>query len=79
MKHAYLITANGNFSVLNSCLKMLDYESNDIYITFDKKTFKSSNDVRNIITPLAKANLDVDFQVINWGGIFSSFRCAVND
>lgn len=68
MKHAYLITANGNFSVLNSCLKMLDYESNDIYITFDKKTFKSSNDVRNIITPLAKANLDVDFQVINWGG-----------
>lgn len=69
MKHAYLITANGNFQVLNSCLKILDSDSNDIYITFDKKTFSNYDDVRELMyLPIFAEVKCIDFKVVNWGG-----------
>ncbi len=37
MKHAYLIMAHNNFYVLETLLKLLDDERNDIYIHIDKK------------------------------------------
>lgn len=68
MKHAYLITANGNFQVLNSCLKILDSESNDIYITFDKKTFSNYDDVRDLMAlPIFAEVKCIDFKVVNGG------------
>lgn len=36
-KHAYLILAHNEFSLLEKLIKALDYEKNDIYIHIDKK------------------------------------------
>lgn len=36
MKHAYMIIAHNEFSLLQKLLKMLDYNNNDIYIHIDK-------------------------------------------
>lgn len=36
-KHAYLIMAHNNFSILEKLIKLLDYEYNDLYIHIDKK------------------------------------------
>ncbi|RRK09135.1 glycosyl transferase, partial [Lactiplantibacillus garii] len=36
-KHAYLITAHHQFTLLCRLIKMIDDERNDIYIHIDKK------------------------------------------
>lgn len=68
-KHAYILTVNSNFQVLNTCLRLLDYESNDFYFVFDKKSFPS--------VEMAKTKIDVprfatikylNVIEINWGG-----------
>ena len=68
IKHAYIITINGNLLVVNTCLEMLDYETNDFYLLCDKKWSKNANIKQDIIT-LKRAHLRfIDSQIINWGG-----------
>lgn len=67
-KHAYLIVANNNLSVLRSCIQLLDDTRNDIYILFDKKAnvnIKAFNDnVKIKYSPLSVT----DCIPVNWGG-----------
>lgn len=41
MKHAYLIMAHGNWSILKLLLRLLDYENHDIFLHIDKKSKES--------------------------------------
>ena len=69
MKHAYLITANSNFQVLDTCLKMLDNPANDIYILFDSKARQSVELYKQkMVKPRCATLKDVDYQLVNWGG-----------
>lgn len=78
-KHAYLIVANNNLSVLRSCIQLLDDIRNDIYILFDKKAnvnIKAFND--NVKTKHSSLFVTCCISV-NWGGVFSSGSCCSID
>lgn len=47
-KHAYLIAANSNLSVVRTCLRMIDDKRNDIYLLFDKKSRFSEEIIQSI-------------------------------
>lgn len=65
-KHAYLIMAHNNFSVLEKLLLLLDDARNDIYIHIDKKTMNFNYaKIREIIK---KSNLFFTEQIdVYWG------------
>ena len=44
-KHAYLIVANSNWKVVNTCLKLIDDIRNDIYLLIDKKTHLTKHQI----------------------------------
>lgn len=68
--HAYIITANSNFKVLETSLRMIDDERNDVFVLFDKKARISDNTVKKLQACLEQSKLVVlDEIVINWGGI----------
>lgn len=46
MKHAYLIIAHNNWSILQQLLNCLDDERNDIYIHIDKKVIFAGNELK---------------------------------
>ncbi len=76
MKHAYIITANSNFSVLKVCLSLIDDERNDIYLMFDKKA-EVSDEVRcSLESVVGKSVIVTRCNTINWGGVFSNKRNA---
>lgn len=54
-KHAYLIMAHNEFSLLQKLLIMLDFENNDIYIHIDKKV--NNREFENIGTCIHNAKL----------------------
>ncbi len=67
MKHAYLIIAHNEYTVLSRLINFLDDERNDIYIHFDKKSKIPANDLLRT----KKSNLIVlDNRVdIRWGHV----------
>lgn len=68
MKHAYLFTANGNLKVLASCLRMLDYPSNDFYIIFDRKSSRNIDLLKSILSKIEKADVKyLGLKTVNWG------------
>lgn len=68
MKHAYLFTANGNLKVLASCLRMLDYPSNDIYIIFDRKSSRNIDLLKSLLSKIEKADVKyLGLKTVNWG------------
>lgn len=68
IKHAYIITINGNLPVVNTCLQMLDFASNDFYILCDKK-WGGHKTILSNLTTLKRASVRyVDSKIINWGG-----------
>lgn len=69
MKHAYLIIAHNEFTVLKTLLKMLDDERNTIFIHIDGKATTLYEQAKNLKTQ--KANLYLLAERINvyWGHI----------
>ena len=68
-KHAYLIIAHSDFSLLNNLISMIDDERNDIYIHIDLGAKKLYNKCKHLITN--KAGLYILKNRINvyWGDI----------
>jgi len=48
MKHAYLILAHNEYSVLSKLIELLDDERNDIYVHIDKKSPLPSQDILKV-------------------------------
>lgn len=71
-KHAYLIMAHNNFSLLSLLLQLIDDVRNDIYIHIDKKV--KDFDVKkyeNMCTH-SKVYFTSERIDVKWGGEFSS-------
>ncbi|MCQ2173655.1 MAG: beta-1,6-N-acetylglucosaminyltransferase [Bacteroidales bacterium] len=68
-KHAYLMTISGNLDVVNTCLRILDNVSNDIYLMFDDKSFPSLTDALGLLAPMKCSKIVyAGLMEINWGG-----------
>ena len=68
VKHAYILTINGNLPVVNTCLQMLDYETNDFYFLCDKK-WNGHIHINSNLRTLKRAHIRyLESKVINWGG-----------
>ena len=64
-KHAYLIIAHNQFSLLTKLLKCLDDERNDIYIHIDKKVKENLDFLNNICI---KSNIKLVKRIkVTWG------------
>lgn len=64
IKHAYLIIAHNNWSVLERLLVLLDDNRNDIYLHIDKKVPFPS-----LVCTLQKAKIIILNKVnVKWGG-----------
>ena len=73
-KHAYLIMAHHDFSLLQKLLLLLDDPHNDLYLHIDKKSDKSM--FENV--SLQYSNLYIIPSIsVNWGG-HSQIRCELN-
>ncbi len=69
MKHAYLIVANANFNVVETCLKLLDDKRNDIYISIDKKIHATEHLKNRLKNCVEEAQVQTfDNFLTNWGG-----------
>lgn len=68
-KHAYCIIAHADQYCLETLMKLLDDNRNDLYLLLDKK---SSIAINQLKSPLGASNLNVlDNQIdIHWGGGF---------
>ncbi len=77
LKHAYLIIANGNFSVVKTCIKMIDDARNDIYLLLDSKADVSKETQQQLINCVNKSNIEICFQVVNWAG-YSQISAVLN-
>lgn len=65
-KHAYLIMAHGDWSVLSKLLMILDNKRNDFYVHIDKK---SNVDLKEIYHP-QKSNINyIKRTNVSWGGV----------
>lgn len=68
MKHAYLIMAHNEFTILEKLIKMLDYENNDIYVHVDKKVKDFSQE--HFLGMVQKAHLVFTERIsVFWGGV----------
>ena len=66
-RHAYLVMAHGNFSVLEKCLSLLDDPRNDIYLHIDRKTKEVPFD--RLKQSVCQARLTIVSRIpVNWGG-----------
>lgn len=66
-RHAFFITAHGNFKILKKLIELLDDEKNDIYLNIDGKLGEVDELVKQLkeISPNIKAVLR---EKVNWGG-----------
>ena len=77
LKHAYLIVANGNFSVVKACLKMIDDARNDIFLLLDSKAKVSTEIQKQLKRCVDKSNIEICEQVVNWAG-YSQISAVLN-
>ena len=77
-KHAYLIVANSNLSVLEICLKMIDDIRNDIYILFDEKSHISSEKKEILKNCINFSGIRFEKEIkVNWAG-YSQIQAVIN-
>lgn len=68
MKHAFLIMAHSDFSLLSRLLKKLDHINNDIYIHIDAKSAFSPQDLEMLNSSCQFSNITfINRQKISWG------------
>ena len=68
-KHAYLIVANSNWKVVNTCLKLIDDIRNDIYLLIDKKTHLTKHQIDGLKSICKESKLFIyNCIMVNWGG-----------
>ena len=72
-KHAYLIVANSNLSVVRTALRLIDDIRNDIYLLIDKKSRFIEDTLKLISSDVRMSNLFITncFTVNFWGGVFT--------
>ena len=69
MKHAYLLMAHGNWSLLNRLIQKLDHKDNDIFLHIDKKANFPNEIEEKLRGSINFSNLFFcDRKKINWGG-----------
>ncbi len=73
-KHAFLIMAHNDFSLLQKLITLLDDPYNDIYLHIDKKADKSS--LPHLSTKYSKLQ-EIPSTTVNWGG-HSQIFCELN-
>lgn len=56
-KHAYLIVANSNLSVVRTALRLIDDIRNDIYLLIDKKSRFTEDTLKLISSDVRMSNL----------------------
>lgn len=66
MKHAYLILAHNDYSMLQQLLICLDHERNDIYIHIDRKATFDGNSLNTVKSSLFVLSSRIDAR---WGDI----------
>ena len=68
-KHAYLIVANSNLSVVRTALRLIDDIRNDIYLLIDKKSRITEDVFKSISSDVKISNLHViACFIVNCGG-----------
>lgn len=68
-KHAYLIVANSNLSVVRTALRLIDDIRNDIYLLIDKKSRFTEDTLKLISSDVRMSNLFItNCFTVNWGG-----------
>ncbi|MCJ2381161.1 hypothetical protein MUN53_11130 [Parabacteroides sp. AGMB00274] len=71
-KHAYLIVANSNLSVVRTALRLIDDIRNDIYLLIDKKSRFTEDTLKLISSDVRMSNLFItNCFTVNWGGVFT--------
>ena len=68
MKHAYLIVAHANFKVVETCLKCIDDERNDVFLLLDRKARVPSETVERLKHACVRSKVTVMEAVVNWAG-----------
>lgn len=69
-KHAYLIVANSNLSVVRTALRLIDDIRNDIYLLIDKKSRFTEDTLKLISSDVRMSNLFItNCFTVNWWGI----------
>ena len=76
-KHAYLIVANSNFKVVESCLRMIDDPRNDVYLLMDKKTHVSDEQRDRLLHSVVHSGIAFCEEIVNWAG-YSQIRAALS-
>ena len=71
-KHAYLIVANSNLSVVRTALRLIDDIRNDIYLLIDKKSRITEDVVKSSSSDVKISNLYVITCFIVNCGVFSN-------
>lgn len=66
-KHAYIFTINGNLKVVNTCLELLDYSTNDFYILCDSKWGDINHVKSQLYNPCNATLRYISSYTINWG------------
>ena len=69
MKHAYLIIAHNEYSILKSLLAMLDDERNDIYLFIDRRSRMLRKKMRDYQMSHAGFYIIQDSIKLYWGDI----------
>ena len=68
-KHAYLIVANSNLSVVRTALRLIDDIRNDIYLLIDKKSRFIEDTLKLISSDVRMSNLFItNCFTVNFGG-----------
>ena len=77
-KHAYLIIAHNNLSLLRRLFLALDDKRNDIYLHFDARAKFSEEDEKMLRDALVQSQLTVVPRIsVSWGG-YSLLQCEMN-
>lgn len=77
MKHAFLLMAHGNWSLLNILIQKLDHKDNDIFLHIDKKADFPNEVEEKLRRSVIYSNLFFcDRRKINWGG-YSQIACEL--
>ncbi len=76
MKHAYLIMAHNNLSILEKTLKLLDDDRNDIYLHIDKKVKKFNYSYFQKILKKSRI-IFINRMDVRWSD-YSQIKCELN-